>query len=121
MLPDAVKTCEGMDQDIAAIEKWAEIFHHPVQLVELVNKRWLFHGTEIKEAIKQEQEDWAGAQYFNAGNDTAAALVDLLGPINPSQDDGLPPLNAVNDFAAGLIYGLTGHNHLVELQGCLKG
>ena len=33
----------------------------------------------------------------------------------------LPPLNAVPDFTAGLIYGLTGHNHLAELQGCLDG
>ena len=54
MLPDAVQTCEGMDDDIAAIEEWADIFNHPVQLIELVNKRWIFHGTEVKEAIREE-------------------------------------------------------------------
>ena len=30
-------------------------------------------------------------------------------------------MNAVPDFVAGLIYGLTGHNHLDELQHCFDG
>ena len=54
MLPDAVKTCQGMDDDIAAIEDWADIFHHPVELTELVTRRWLLHGTEVKEAIHEQ-------------------------------------------------------------------
>ena len=33
----------------------------------------------------------------------------------------LPPVEAVPDFVAGLIYGFTGHNHLAELQGCFDG
>ena len=128
MLPDAVQTCEGMNDDIAAIEAWADIFNHPVQLVELINKRWIFHGTEVKAAIHQEQQDWHAGNFFNAGDDTAAALVDLLGPIEPSHFHVashshvvLPPMNAVPDFVAGLIYGLTGHNHLHELQHCFDG
>ena len=27
----------------------------------------------------------------------------------------LPTLDAITDFAAGLIYGFTGHNHLAEI------
>lgn len=50
--------------------------------------------------------------------------MDLLGPIKSLHDHDhvlLPPVNAVPDFAAGLIYGLTGHNHLIELQHCFDG
>ncbi len=32
----------------------------------------------------------------------------------------LPPLNAVPDFTAGLIYGFTGDQHLDELHTCMK-
>ena len=54
MLPDSVQHCEGIQDDIDAIEEWADIFHHPITLVETINKRWIFHGTEVKEAIHEE-------------------------------------------------------------------
>lgn len=34
---------------------------------------------------------------------------------------GLPDLSGVPDFLAGFVYGLTGHNHLEELQHCFDG
>ena len=116
-----------MDDDIAAIEDWADIFHHPVELTELVTRRWLLHGTEVKEAIHEQQDDWAAERFFDAGDDAAAALVDLLGPIRPSGHHshldhlGMPPFDTIPQFAAGLIYGLTGHNHLDELTHCFDG
>ena len=90
-----------MDDDIAAIEDWADIFHHPVELTELVTRRWLLHGTEVKEAIHEQQDDWAAERFFDAGDDAAAALVDLLGPIRPSGHHshldhfGMPPLDTI--------------------------
>ena len=33
----------------------------------------------------------------------------------------LPDLTGVPDFVAGLVYGLTGHNHLDEIQHCFDG
>ena len=33
----------------------------------------------------------------------------------------MPPLDTIPQFAAGLIYGLTGHNHLDELTHCFDG
>ena len=33
----------------------------------------------------------------------------------------LPDFTGVPDFAAGLVYGLTGHNHLDEIQHCFDG
>ena len=51
-LPDSFSSCQNMDSDVAAIEEWADIFHHPIQLGELVTKRWLTHGEEIKHDIE---------------------------------------------------------------------
>ena len=31
----------------------------------------------------------------------------------------LPPVDSVPDFTAGLIYGFTGNDHRVELEGCM--
>jgi hypothetical protein len=42
-----------------------------------------------------------------------------VGPIVPVTAM-LPPLNAVPEFTAGLIYGFTGTNHLDELNTCMK-
>jgi hypothetical protein len=54
LLPDAVSSCTGVDEDIATIMEWADIFKHPIALTEAVSKNWLFHGTEIKASIDEE-------------------------------------------------------------------
>ena len=84
-LPDAFSTCTGMHDDITAIDEWAQIFHHPVHLAETVSKRWLVHGTEIKQAIAENRADWHDHKWFDAGEKAADALVLLLGPINQHQ------------------------------------
>ena len=45
-----------------------------------------------------------------------------VGPIDPvvPVTEMLPPLNAVPEFTAGLIFGFTGTNHLDELNTCMK-
>ena len=77
----AMSTCQGMDDDIAAIEAWAQIFTEPTKLSETVAKHWLFHGNQIKQDIAQEEADWSSGDYFDAGKDTAAALTLAVGPI----------------------------------------
>jgi hypothetical protein len=47
MLGPAVETCEGIDSDIAAIEKWAQIFEHPAHLVERVSKNWVMDYAQL--------------------------------------------------------------------------
>ena len=111
-----------MDDDIAAIEAWAEIFHHPAHLAKIISFRWITHGEAVKLDVHKEQDDWEHENYFDAGDDTAAALVDLIGPIeNGHNFVYLPDLHGVPDFAAGLVYGLTGHNHLDEIRHCFDG
>jgi hypothetical protein len=80
-LDDALSECTGMQDDFARIKAWAEIFTEPVTLAETVGKHWLLHKRGIKKDIAQEQDDWAAALYFEAGEDTADALVKLIGPV----------------------------------------
>jgi hypothetical protein len=80
-LPDAFGSCTGMGDDIAAIEEWATIFKHPIKLTKTVSANWLKHGVEVKDEAMKEQNDWAAGNFFEAGQDTANALVLLMGPI----------------------------------------
>lgn len=86
-LPEAVSGCTNMGDDIAEIEAWATIFENPTLLAKTVSKHWLFHGEEIKQDIAQEEADWAAAQYFEAGQDTADILVALVGPVEPIETE----------------------------------
>ena len=73
-----------MDDDIAAIEEWAEIFKHPIKLSKIASKNWLHHGVEIKEQITNGKTAFDSGEYFDAGEDAANAIVDLVGPIKDS-------------------------------------
>ena len=88
-LPDGFSACTGMDDDIAAIEQWAEIFKEPVKLINTVTSHMLASGDEIKADIADEQADWGNKQYFDAGNDTAAAFTVLIGPINDDWSESI--------------------------------
>ena len=63
-VPDAMTTCENMDDDIAAIESWATIFTEPKELTETLGKNWLLHRKTIREYLSAEQSDWASGDYF---------------------------------------------------------
>ena len=78
-----------MDEDIAAIEKWAEIFKEPIKLVNTVTSHMLTSGDEIKADIAEEQADWEKKMYFDAGNDTASAFTVLIGPINDDWSESI--------------------------------
>ena len=116
----AMTTCQGMDDDIAAIEAWAQIFTEPAQLSETVAKNWLFHGRQIKKDIAKEEADWAAGDYFTAGVDTALALTLAVGPIEPVLMGAEPnmPLDAPILFLGGLMEGLVQENHLTEISTC---
>ena len=43
----------------------------------------------------------------------------LLMDGKPSATVTLPPVASVPDFTAGLIFGFTGNDHRVELEGCM--
>ena len=116
-VPQALHTCESMGDDLAAIKSWASVFTDPASLAKQVGKHYVFHKAEIKSDIAAVEADWSQQLYFKSG----AALADLLtlavGPIEVKT--ALPPVDSVPDFTAGLIYGFTGNDHRVELEGCM--
>lgn len=82
LLPDAVSSCDNMDDDMTAIMAWADIFKHPTKLAKTVSKNWIFHGTQTKKDIASEEANWEAQKWFAAGQSTAAILVDLVGPVD---------------------------------------
>lgn len=118
-VPAALKTCEAMGDDIAAIETWAKIFTDPSALVKQVSKHYLFHKAEITSDISALEGDWTNALYWKAGVDLADLLTLAVGPIQSSNGLPLPPVDSVPDFTAGLIYGFTGNDHREELEACM--
>ena len=116
----AMTTCQGMDDDIAAIEAWATIFTNPTELAKTVSKHWLFHGSEIKADIAKEESDWSAGSYFDAGKDTADALTLAVGPIQSSQYANLS-IKPELQFMEGLMAGLVKDNNLTEIATCATG
>ena len=115
----SMTTCEGMDEDIAAIEAWAKIFTQPAELSKTVAKNWVFHGRKIKKDIASEEADWSAGKYFQAGQDTADALVLAVGPIASTSAAANMPIDAPFLFLGGLLEGMVGDNHLAEVQTCV--
>ena len=119
-IPQSLSTCEGMDEDIAAIESWASIFKNPTELAATVSKHYLFHKTEIKADIAAVTSDWDTGLYFKAGQDLADLMTVAIGPIESSSNDSAAS-TILSDFTAGLMASETGHNPIEELRTCMSG
>jgi len=81
MLPNAVSTCGTLTElkaDLDAMLDWAKILKHPLKVSKIASKNWLFHGAEIKADIEKEEAAWASANFYSAGQDTAAVLIGLV-------------------------------------------
>ena len=114
----------SMAGDIHAIESWAAVFKHPVELTKDVSSHYLLHRRGIDKDIDTEKTDFANGKYFNAGATTADILELLLGPVNPKPSSIMEANNLgftvleIPDFIAGFLYGWTGDNNLTELEAC---
>ena len=104
-VPQALSTCENMDEDLAAIESWAQIFTNPVELASTVSKRFVLHHHAIENDISSLTTDWEAASYFTAGEDLANLLTDAVGPISTSLT--MRP-NMVPDMMSGWFQGMFG-------------
>ena len=116
----AMTTCQGMDDDIQAIEQWATIFTHPTELAKTVGKNWLLHGRKIKKDIASEESDWSAGNYFQAGADIADALTLATGGIKTqmSYEEANLNIEAPFLFLGGFLDGMAVDNNLAELQTC---
>ena len=115
--------CENMDQDIYAIEQWAQIFTEPVELAETLAKNMLFHSSEIYADIATCEADWMNGDYFGSGTALADALTVAVGPIEKfylmgGGKNGLD-LNSILAVMEGLNYRLLMVNELLDLKECV--
>jgi hypothetical protein len=125
--PATISTCKNVDDDLAKIQAWADIFTQPEHLFKEASKNYLLHRKTIHDDIANEQAHWAAGQYFNAGIDTALALTEIL-PIEDLvtvQYLATPhrlemPVLAAPKWAAGLLFGLVDENQLAEIETCAK-
>lgn len=121
--PLALATCEGTQEDIAAIEAWVQIFTDPAELALTVGENYVLHHDDVLAGIAQEQADWAAGLDFNAGADAAALVTLLVGPIGEQsayEDYGAFTAMAIPDYLAGFVWGLTGDNQLDEFEKCFQ-
>ena len=122
-IPQALNTCENMDQDIAAIESWAQIFTDPAKLSATLAKHYAFHKSEIKADISTLEADWTAKEYFEAGDDLAALMTVAIGPIEEENFEVASSSSnstsiATADFIAGFIKGMTGNDYQTEIESC---
>jgi len=51
--------------------------------------------------------DWDAAQYWDAGEDLAQLMTDLIGPVDlPSYSVEAVDVDDINDFLSGLLHGM---------------
>ena len=63
-LPTTLSECEGMGDDLKAIESWAKIFASPKVLVEDISKHMILHHGEIMDDLHLVETDWAAKEYY---------------------------------------------------------
>jgi len=114
-----------MGDDVKAIKDWAGIFKNPKLLAHLATKHAILNHTALMKDVTAEKADWISKNYFHAGVDAADMMTILVGPIKKAYLEAkykgvtFNPLS-VPEYVAGLMYGLTGENHLDELTKCLN-
>lgn len=72
-----VAPCTQMQDDVSAIELWAQAFKTPKTLVSSATKHYLLHKRAITQDIATLKADYAANSYFATGR-TAADIVTIL-------------------------------------------
>jgi len=112
-IPEALKTCEGMTDDLNAIEQWASIFKDPAKLAQKLALHYARHKAQIKTDISTLETDWDSQKYFDAGKDLADLATLAIGPISTGLeveagfDCGLND-TMVADLMAGFMWAMPG-------------
>ena len=81
---DALKDCENMQDDLAAIEEWAKIFLKPKELCDELSYNLLKNKEETIKDVHKTMADWEVKNYFNTGVDISTLMMLGLGPIKES-------------------------------------
>ena len=73
--------CQGMQDDIARIEKWAQIFENPQKLVQTLVQNVISNLSAIEADISKVQKAWGSGDFFGLGQDIADILVLAIGKV----------------------------------------
>jgi len=125
-IPIALKTCEGMGDDISAIEQWASIFKDPAKLAQKLALHYARHKGEIQTDISTLESDWDSQKYFDAGKDLADIATLAIGPIKSTVGDAFDcGLNdtIASDIVAGFMYEMPGSSKTITpeyMESCFK-
>jgi hypothetical protein len=127
-LPNAMHTCETIDDDKKTVHDWAQIWVQPEHLIKEASKNYVLHRATFKDDVASEKDHWNSEQYFNAGIDLAQVMTDLLPMAHQDvvvqymmpQDNHIPIVKAFDGskWFGGVIYGLMGTNHLDDIVNC---
>ena len=83
-MPQVLAQCRDIEDDVAAIKEWAEIFKEPKRLEATVAASMLLHGDAIRADIALDKDLWAAGDFWKSGVTTADLLVLAIGPVQPS-------------------------------------
>lgn len=76
-----VAPCTQMQDDVSAIELWAQAFKNPKSLVSSATKHYLLHKKAITQDIATLKADYAAKSFFATGRTAADILTILVGEI----------------------------------------
>ena len=91
----------------------AQIFTHPVHLLERAGKNELFEHRKIHKDMAGVKSDWDAQNYYGAGVYSGNFLTALLTP-------GMP-LGAIPKFFEGFVPQFVKDENLVGIEGCYTG
>ena len=86
-LPTDVQNCENVKDDVARLEKYAEIFQDPTKLAETVTVNFFKHAKIISADASDISVETGKGDFYKAGDDVADLVVQVLGPVPEDKDN----------------------------------
>ena len=120
------RPCMKDDEVSAMVGEWttfANDFWSQEDATKKVEENVKDNYEAIVDSVTKLQKYWNTGELHIAGFYWGKYWSLLMGgkpePAIPDEPVALPPIDSVPDFTAGLIYGFTGNDHRVELEGCM--
>lgn len=79
--PTDLADCEGMQADLARIEKWAQIFEHPQELVQTLVENTIKNLPAVKADVSKMVTNFKSGAFYLAGKNIADILILELGKV----------------------------------------
>lgn len=116
-LPEMLKSCKDMDEDVAALKTWVDTFDSKDKLIQTIEKNALKNIFKLKADVTKITADWDAEKFSDVGKDAADVVQLALGPVHPAQLLKGTPAD-IEALLAGLVEGWLDENKLTEIQAC---